>query len=156
MSNAIDKKRFSTSLAVSAVEEDKAEISMRYAYSRNAMKVVKIINLDDIDSIRKHYGDSVPRTLKEIPLHVLGVSPDFSVVHTSIKWFLNLNATDRQKEMIRCRKCPAWKKDMYKNNIDVIKAQQKILNQELASIIISSKPGISISHRDFGFIFFDS
>ena len=72
----------------------------------------------------------LPRTLKKILIHLLGISTKFSNVDRTIKWFSGLNATDQRKQAKYWNYLPRLMKKLYKNNINVFIKQQQILKQE--------------------------
>ena len=120
---------FRTAVSVSPGTERGPSINISYSYSRAASILLQQINWDDIDSIKKYYKE-LPRTLKKIPIHLLGISTEFSNVDRTIKWFSGLNATDQRKQAEYWNALPRLMKDLYKNNINVLIKQQKILKNE--------------------------
>ena len=66
-----------------------------YQYSRAALNLLQQVDLNDIDTIKEHYKD-LPRTIKNIPKHLLGISTEFSTVGKTTKWFSGLNATEQR------------------------------------------------------------
>eukprot|EP00751_Fragilariopsis_kerguelensis_P018933 CAMPEP_0170851978 /NCGR_PEP_ID=MMETSP0734-20130129/11579_1 /TAXON_ID=186038 /ORGANISM="Fragilariopsis kerguelensis, Strain L26-C5" /LENGTH=356 /DNA_ID=CAMNT_0011222249 /DNA_START=160 /DNA_END=1227 /DNA_ORIENTATION=+ len=120
---------FRTAVSVSPGIERGPSVNIHYSYSRPASILLQRINWNDIDSIKKYYRE-LPRTLKKIPNHLLGISTEFSAVDKTIKWFSGLNGTDQQKQAEYWKALPQLMKDLYKNNINVLIKQQKILNKE--------------------------
>mmetsp|Transcript_46191 Transcript_46191/g.51654 ORF Transcript_46191/g.51654 Transcript_46191/m.51654 type:complete len:121 (-) Transcript_46191:67-429(-) len=115
---------FRTAVSVSPGIERGPSVNIHYSYSRPASILLQRINWNDIDSIKKYYRE-LPRTLKKIPNHLLGISTEFSAVDKTIKWFSGLNGTDQQKQAEYWKALPQLMKDLYKNNINVLIKQQK-------------------------------
>ena len=120
---------FYAAVTVSPGTERGPSINISYSYSRAASILLQQINWNDIDSLKKHYKE-LPRTLKKIPNHLLGISTEFSTVDKTIKWFSGLNATDQQKQAEYWKALPRLMKDVYKNNINILIKEQKILQEE--------------------------
>jgi len=120
---------FYAAVTVSPGTERGPSINISYTYSRAASILLQQINWNDIDSIKKYYKE-LPRTLKKIPNHLLGISTEFSTVDKTIKWFSGLNATDQQKQAEYWKALPRLMKDVYKNNINILIKEQKILQEE--------------------------
>ena len=55
-----------------------------YHYSRAALNLLQQVDWNDIDSIKNYYFD-LPRTLKNIPKHLLGISTELGAVDKAIK-----------------------------------------------------------------------
>ena len=96
-----------------------------YQYSRAALNLLQQVDLNDIESIKEHYKD-LPRLIKKIPKHLLGISTKFGTVDKTIKWFSGLNATDQRIQAEYWKALPRPMKVLYKNNINILIQQKRL------------------------------
>ena len=103
-----------------------------YQYSRAALNLLQQVDLNDIDSIKEHYKD-LPRSINNIPKHLLGISTEFGTVDKAIKWFSGLNATDQRTQAEYWKALPRLLKDLYQNNINILIQQKTIIASSAAA-----------------------
>jgi len=122
--------KISTSVSVSLGAG--RSVNINYQYSRTALNLLQQINRNDTASIKNHYND-LPRTLKRIPHHLLGISSELGAVDKAIKWFSGLDAPDQRKQAEYWNDLPKAMKDVYKNNINILVQQKTIIASSVAA-----------------------
>ena len=107
-----------------------------YQYSRASMNLLQQVDWNDIDSIKEHYKD-LPRSINNIPKHLLGISTEFGTVDKAIKWFSGLNATDQRTQAEYWKALPRPMKVLYKNNINILIQQKTIITSSVAAAAVA-------------------